>query len=683
MRNRTSGRGMWAQAMFFAAIASPARGQSGLFTVDRYVDIERVSAPRISPDGNHVVFSRSHVDLMKDAWVGMLWEMEADGTRQRALVRGGEPQWSPDGTRIAYFADAEGTTQLWVRYMDAEGAVVQVTRGTKSPTAFRWAPDSRSIAFTMPVADSGGWVIGMPRAPAGAKWTAPPRVVTRLQYRADRVGFLDDDWSQLFVVSAEGGVPRQVTHGAFNVGAREDGIPGDVGLEWLPGGKSILVDGNDAPGAALQFNISNLYAVDLASGALRRLTPATGFWHTPVVSPDGKWVAFTGFAKTNTSYHTSDIYVMHPDGSVLRLLSAGFDRDPAAVTWADNETLLFNAEDHGSVNTWTASLTAKGPAVKAASNGVHVLALGSLSVKSGVGVATRAAPQQPAEVVRFSLKKPWDLVQLTHVNDAVLSGLRFGELEEIQFQTGGVTKVQGWVVKPPGFDPSQKYPLIMEIHGGPWAMYNVAFNSVFQNFAAAGFLVVYVNPRGSTGYGTEFGNAIDKAYPSVDYDDLMAGVDEVIGRGWVDTTRMFVGGCSGGGVLSSWTIGHTTRFAAAAVRCPVIDWISFAGQTDVPLFGGDMFSRPFWEDPAPWLKTSPIMYVGNIKTPTLIMTGDLDLRTPMPQSEELFAALKVRGVPTTLLRFAGEFHGTSSKPSNWIRTQLYMMSWYNKYGPGK
>lgn len=665
------------------ALAGRAVAQSRLFTVDRYVDIERVTSPRISPDGNHIIFSRARVDQMKDAWVGMLWAMEADGSRQRQLVKGADPQWSPDGTRIAYLADADGKTQLWVRYMDAEGAVVQVTSGDKSPVNFRWSPDSRTIAFTMPVPDTASWSIGMPRPPQGAQWTPAPRIVNRLQYRADQVGFLPDDWMQLFVVSAEGGVARPVTHGGFNVGARGVGIPGAAGLEWLPDGKSVLIDGNDAPDADRQYKISNIYSVDIASGTLRRLTTDKGYWHSPVLSPDGKWVAFVGFGKSNTSYHTGDIFVMHPEGSVLRLLSSGFDRDPGALTWADNETLLFTAEDHGSVNTWTASLTAKGPAVKAASNGAHVLALGSFSVKSGVGVATRSAPQQPSEVVKFSLKKPWELQQLTHVNDAVTAGLRLGDVEEIQYRSTGDAKIQGWLVKPPSFDPAKRYPLIMEIHGGPWAMYNVAFNPSHQNFAAAGFLVVYVNPRGSTGYGTEFGNAIDKAYPGIDYDDLMAGVNDVIGRGSVDTTRMFVGGCSGGGVLSTWVIGHTTRFAAAAVRCPVIDWISFTGETDIPLFSADMFTRPFWEDPAPWLKQSPIMYAGNIKTPTLIMTGDLDMRTPMPQSEELYAALTMRGVPTTLLRFAGEYHGTASKPSNWIRTQLYMMSWYNRYGGAK
>jgi dipeptidyl aminopeptidase/acylaminoacyl peptidase len=202
---------------------------------------------------------------------------------------------------------------------------------------------------------------------------------------------------------------------------------------------------------------------------------------------------------------------------------------------------------------------------------------------------------------------------------------------------------------------------------------------MYQNFAANGYVVLYTNPRGSTGYGTDFGNAINKRYPGVDYEDLMAGVDTVIGRGYVDQTRMYVGGCSGGGVLSSWVIGHTNKFAGAAVRCPVMNWISFAGNADVPYFGHAWFDKPYWEDPTEWLKQSPLMYVGNVTTPTVIMTGELDLRTPMAQSEEYYSALKMRGVPTALLRFQNEFHGTSSRPSNFMRTQLYMMSWYQKH----
>jgi dipeptidyl aminopeptidase/acylaminoacyl peptidase len=247
--------------------------------------------------------------------------------------------------------------------------------------------------------------------------------------------------------------------------------------------------------------------------------------------------------------------------------------------------------------------------------------------------------------------------------------------------TGGM-RVQGWIIKPPGFDASKKYPLIMEIHGGPHAMYNVGFSYQLQNFAANGYVVLYTNPRGSTGYGSTFGNAIERAYPSVDYDDLMAGVDTVVGRGYIDTQRMYVGGCSGGGVLSSWVIGHTTRFAAAAVRCPVINWMSMAGQTDIPLFTYSFFDGPYWEKPEQWIKQSSLTYVGNVKTPTLLMTGELDLRTPMPQTEEYYAALKILKVPVVMLRFNGEYHGTSSKPSNFLRTQLYMMSWYQKHRLG-
>jgi dipeptidyl aminopeptidase/acylaminoacyl peptidase len=308
-----------------------------------------------------------------------------------------------------------------------------------------------------------------------------------------------------------------------------------------------------------------------------------------------------------------------------------------------------------------------------------VLTLNSLS-RGGVGVGVRSTAREPGDVVRFEARNPGEVTRLTRVNDDVLQNVALGEVEEIWYTSSGGARVQGWIVKPPSFDPSRKYPLLMEIHGGPHSMYNVGFNPMFQNFAANGFVVLYTNPRGSTGYGTEFGNAIQRAYPSVDYDDLMAGVDAVIARGYVDPGNLFVGGCSGGGVLTSWVIGHTERFRAAAVRCPVINWLSFAGQTDVPLFTANFFDRPFWEDPQAWLKQSPLMYVGNVKTPTLIMTGELDLRTPMPQSEEYFAALKMRGVPTTLLRFAGEYHGTGSRPSNWMRTQLYMMDWYRRWG---
>jgi dipeptidyl aminopeptidase/acylaminoacyl peptidase len=260
----------------------------------------------------------------------------------------------------------------------------------------------------------------------------------------------------------------------------------------------------------------------------------------------------------------------------------------------------------------------------------------------------------------------------------VLAGKKLGETEEVWYTSVDGLRIQGWIVKPPDFSPTRKYPLMLEIHGGPHAMYNVGFNFARQNHVAQGYVLLYTKTRGSTGYGSKFGNEIMNAYPSKDFDDLMTGVDTLIGRGYIDTNKMYVFGCSGGGVLTAWIVGHTDRFAAASSNCPVINWLSFVGTTDGPGWYRN-FAKPFWEDPTEHLRRSPIMYVGNVKTPTMLMTGVLDLRTPMPQTEEFYSALKFRKVPTAMIRFNEEWHGTSSKPSNFLRTQLYLRSWFERY----
>ena len=337
--------------------------------------------------------------------------------------------------------------------------------------------------------------------------------------------------------------------------------------------------------------------------------------------------------------------------------------------------LYFSAQDRGSENVYLASLTA---GVKPVTTGVRLLTFDSMS-RDLVAAGTETDPDHPQDVVRYSLRQAGPAARLTDVNGDVLAGKQLAKTEEVWYTSTGNTRVQGWIVKPPSFDPSRKYPLILEIHGGPFSMYSVAFNYMFQNFAANDFVVLYTNPRGSTGYGGAFSNGIDHNYPGPDYDDLMAGVDAVMAKGYIDQNRLYVSGCSGGGVLSSWVIGHTDRFAAAAVRCPVIDWISMAGHTDIPLFTYSFFQKPFWEDPQDWLSHSSLMSVGKVTTPTLLMTGVLDRRTPMPQTEEYYAALKVKGVPVKLLQFNEEYHGTGTKPSNYIRTQLYMMSWFKQW----
>ena len=245
-------------------------------------------------------------------------------------------------------------------------------------------------------------------------------------------------------------------------------------------------------------------------------------------------------------------------------------------------------------------------------HGAHMLGLDSLS-RTGVGAGTvshtrtsrrgGAATSSPGRTIGGRPS--------THVNASWLNGMQLGHTQALTWTSPGGAQVQGWYITPPDFNPAKKYPLILEIHGGPYGAYNVGFNYMWQNFAAYGFVVLYLNPRGSIGYGQAFVDGIDHNYPGPDYDDLMTGVDALAAKGFVDPTHMYVSGCSGGGVLSSWVIGHTNRFAAAAVRCPVIDWMSMAGDTDIPLFTYSFFDKPFWEDPKPWLDHSSLMYVGN------------------------------------------------------------------------
>jgi dipeptidyl aminopeptidase/acylaminoacyl peptidase len=673
-------------AALIAAGVSSSNGQetpsANRFTTEHYFELERVSSAQISPDGARIVYAREQANRLEDKWEPALWIMNADGSQHRFLAKGSNARWAPDSKRVLYLADGEPRgTQIVIRWIDAEGPATQVTHATEKIADARWSPDGRMIAFSMFVPEKSKWTISMPAEPQGAKWTPAPRIVETLHYRQDRVGFLEDGYTHLFVVAADGGAPRQLTTGEWSAGAGELRAP--IGLDWTPDSKALVLEANRDTNADLEYERSQLLVVDAASGSIRELVSKPGVWERPAVSPDGKTVAFTGYPESKKTHSVADLYIIPFAGGEARKISGDYDRDPLNLHWAaDGSGLFFDADDHGSRNVQFASLSG---GVRAVTTGVHVLTLDSVS-KDLMAAGTVTDPDHPAELAKFNLRRPAEMTPLTNVNAGLLAGKRLAKTEEITFDSNGNTRVQGWVVKPPDFDPAKKYPLILEIHGGPFAMYSVAFNYMWQNFAANDFVVLYVNPRGSTGYGTAFSGAIDHNYPGPDYDDLMAGVDAVMAKGFVDASRMYVSGCSGGGVLSSWVIGHTDRFAAAAVRCPVTDWLSMAGDTDIPLFTYSFFQKPFWEDPSDWLSHSSLMYAGKVSTPTLLMTGVLDRRTPMPQTEEYFAALKKRGVPVKVLQFEGEYHGTASKPSNFIRTQLYMMSWFKKYtrsGDGK
>lgn len=670
-------------ALVFALIVSGmAVAQRDRLAVEQFLDWEYVASPQISPDGKLIVYTKHWPDKINDKYEDEIWIMDADGGHNRFLVKGSQANWAPDGKRLAYVAPGQPSgAQIFVKWIDLPGET-QLTRLERSPSNLAWAPDGRHIAFTMNVPGSPNLTVKMPPRPQGAKWVDAPRVVDRLNYRNDGSGWRPEGFLHVFVISDQGGTARQLTDGDYQHG----------GPEWLPDSATLVFSGVRKPNAEYIRGGSEIYTVSRNGGAIRALTDRDGPDGNPTVSPDGRLIAYTGYDQNEDTYNVNKLYLMNADGSGKKVLTPDFDRAPSQLYWAeDNSGLYFVSEDRGSQNVWFESATG-GPPIQI-TRGTEILSISSIS-KSGLMVGTRSAPDKPGDVISLRVPMrakdirgyqatPANFDQLTNANADLLEGRKLGAVEEIWYDSVGGMKIQGWIVKPPDFNTSKKYPLILYIHGGPHAMYGVGFNFEFQNHAANDYVVLYTNPRGSTGYGKTFGNAINNNYPGEDYDDLMRGVDEVIKRGYIDERNLFVTGGSGGGVLSSWIVGHTDRFAAAVVMKPVVNWYSFVGTTD----GADWyynFKKLPWDDPSEHMRRSPLTYVGNVKTPTMLMVGELDLRTPLEQTEQYYRALKLRKIDTAMVRLSDEYHGFNGDmslrhPSNRISQMLFLRGWFDKH----
>ena len=654
------------------ATATPAAAQERL-SLAHYLDMESVSDPRISPDGERIVHTRGWVDKEGDRRESSLWIMNADGSRARHLIDGSGARWSPDGSRILFTARGEPDgSQVFVRWMDAEGAVSQITRLENGPSGAQWSPGGEWIAFTSRVPDRADFAgVELPRRPEGAQWVREPKVVERAGYKRDRAGYVDTGWTHVFVVPAEGGTARQLTDGDWN----------HSGIQWSPDGSEIYFtsyreDDWDRPE---HWQESEIYAVSVAGGDIRRLTRRRGPDGSPVPSPDGSLIAYTGIDAHRDTYRNQKIHLMNRDGSGSRVISEDYDRQVGGMMWArDGSGLYFNVSREGYRQLHFVSVDG---GVTQLTSGDHLFALSSFS-DAGVGVGVISSAHEPGDVYRFDLDSPNDARRLSDVNTDVLGYVQLGEVEEVRYDSEGGFRIHGWIVKPPDFDPSREYPMMLAIHGGPHGMYNGGFNFAFQEHASNDYVVLYTNPRGSTGYGTDFANAINHDYPGADFPDLMGGVDEMLERGYIDEDNLFVYGCSGGGILTSYIVGNTDRFTAASANCPIVNWMSAMGTSDAISYTRT-FEKPFWEDPAEWIDRSSIFYVGNVTTPTMLLTGEMDLRTPMGQTEEFYQALKYEGVPTVMIRFQEEWHGTSSRPSNFLRTQLYLRKWFEKWGTHK
>ena len=642
--------------------------------LEHYWDWETAGSPQISPDGDVIIYTRRHVDGLNDRLASELWMMDADGSRHRFLTEGSGAQWSPSGDRVAFIRSADGRPQIFTRFMDAEGAESQITRTTNRIKGFAWSPDGEHIAFMSETPLEPAISISVPGAPPGSDLTAAPLVTDRLNYRVDRRG-LKTGFDHLFIVPSDGGTERQLTAGEWDARSTFSGVPGG-GWDFTPDSEAIIFDGDLTPEVTDASGISGIHRLEIATGEITTLFEDGGNWSNPIVSPDGERIAFVGHEASPVNYPASSIRVMAIDGSNVETLRPDLPDSPSGMEWTSNgSALVYGLNFEGSTNIRRLDMRGREREI---TSGVHRFYLSSLS-DDGEMAGVLSSPTNTGNVAVADSRGRISV--LTDLNGDILEGVELGATEEIWYESFDGENVQGWIVFPPDFDPNEQYPMILSIHGGPHAMYGVNFNFRFQQWASDGYVVVYTNPRGSTGYTPDFANAIDNQYPGpVDYGDLMAGVDAVIERGYIDEENMFVTGCSGGGVLTTWIVTQTDRFAAAAALCPVTNWISFTGQADISAWSFERFRPHYWEDPDLWLRHSPIMFAHQTTTPTLLMTGAEDLRTPLAQAEEFYANLRRRGVPSVLISMVGEYHGTTSIPSNLLRTQLYLDAWFKEHG---
>ncbi|MGB6874442.1 MAG: S9 family peptidase [Candidatus Acidiferrales bacterium] len=641
-------------------------------------NLQYASDPQISPDGTKIVYVRRFADIMSDKRESNLWIINADGTENRPLTTGsysdGSPQWSPDGTRLAYISDRDGEAQIYVRWIDT-GQTAKITDLRFPPENPAWSPDGKEIAFSTLVPGPGPKIGTLPTPPKGATWAEPPHVYDRLIYRFNGRGYLPSGFSQLFVISADGGAPRQISSGNF---------PHDGAAVWTPDGQYLLESGHMSPDYEYFIYQTEVYQFSVADGTMTQLTHRKGPNNSPAISPDGKLIAYTGFDDQFQGYQVTHLYVMNRDGSNPHQMLTSLDRDPEEPHWAaDGSGIYFLYDDQGDTKLGFVSTDdqMKTIAEHIGSGGSSYSGGGSFSVShDGTFATTYGTPSDPGDVAVASLSNPTEKV-ITALNRELLAQKKPGDVEQFWFESSfDKRKVEGWIIKPPDFDASKKYPMILEIHGGPFANYGDRFDIEKQIYASHDFVVLYINPRGSTSYGAEFGDLIHHAYPGNDFYDLNSGVDAVIAKGYVDPNNVFVTGGSGGGVLTCWMVDRSKRFRAAAALYPVINWYSWTLTTDIPILGSEYwFPGPPWEYPDQYMKRSVLSQVGNVETPTMLMTGEADYRTPISEAEQFYTALKLRKIETVLVRVPGEPHGVSARPSHQVAKTLYVLDWFNKH----
>ncbi|MGD8540043.1 MAG: S9 family peptidase [Candidatus Aminicenantes bacterium] len=640
--------------------------------VDDYFRFRDVGDPQISPDGRWVAYTIATSDLEKDSSETRIWMSPINGGDAVPMTSKGKSasrsRWSPDGRYLAFLSKAkEEKTQVWTLFREG-GDSQQLTDILQGVRAYEWSPDGSRMVLVLK--DPRPEDLEAKKSSKEKKKTKPPWVIDRRQFKTDYVGYLDRLRTHLYVFDVKSKTITQITSGDYD----------DANPVWSPDGKMIAFTSNRTaePDGNYNTDIWVVAADNPDKGrTLIQVTSDPGPDASPAWSPDGSMIVHSSAPDTTAMlYATRHLALTPAGGGSSRILTRGLDRNIFSPQFsADGRSILFVLEDSGESR--LVRIPAKG--------GNHEVLIGGESsvaryVKGPQGLiaALVSRPQLPAEVF---LLKNGDLLQLTHTNTELLASLRFGEVEHVQFSSRDGTTIEGFIVKPPGFDPSFRYPVALRIHGGPQSQYDHSFSFEGQLFAAAGYVVVMPNPRGSTGYGQAFCKAIWQDWGGIDYEDVMAAVDDVIARGYGDPDRLGVGGWSYGGILTNHVITKTNRFKGAYTGASATLYVANYGHDQYQRWWEIELGLP-WENRELWEKLSPFNRVENITTPTLILCGEKDWNVPVINSEQLYMALKRLGKTTKLVVYPGEFHGIGT-PSYIKDLYTRYLEWFAKYVKGE
>lgn len=644
-----------------------------------------VADPQLARNGQDLVYIETSIDEKKNDYVSNVFYMNVE--EESAPVqwtfgkdRNFSPRWSPCGEKLAFVSTRSGKAQLYLLHKKGGEAkqLTSVANGVSNPV---WSPDGTQIAFNTSLKPGEELSEKEEKNEENPK-LLKPLVVEKMKYKSDATGFLDEKVKQVAIVNLESGEVKLLTSG-----------DADIHLQsWSPDGKKLAVSADLSEDADFSF-INDFFLLEVETKELIKVTEGTGYFGNASFSPDGRYIGLFGHEREFENATLTKLWLYDVEEETLSCLTADTDLlvgDFAigdfhqgvvtpGVLWGENSTsFYFLATDHGNTVLYYGSV--EGELYPALLDNQHVYGA-TTGGQVNRAVVAISKPTEPGELYLLDVPTG-DLKQLTTVNKKFLEEVQLAEVEEIEFTSTDDWQIHGWIMKPANFKEDEKYPCILEIHGGPHAMYANTYFHEFQMLAAAGYAVLFINPRGSHGYGQTFVNAVRGDYGGRDYADLMDAVDYALKNfSFIDESKLGVTGGSYGGFMTNWIVGHTNRFKAAVTQRSISNWISFYGVSDIGYYFNEWQIKAELEDLETLWKHSPLAYVNKVETPLLILHSEKDYRCPIEQAEQLYIALKHRKKETKFVRFPESNHelSRSGKPNLRIDRLHHILGWFKQY----